>query len=122
MLQCFSQQELSLLSISNSPDVHRNSLLTSTSVYSLGENEHWSQKVLAGGKWQVNGLSQGAMPATIPTGKAEGLGTTWPWLSPNSFFSSLHLPSLFLGLWEPEPIHFSQRAQVRAVKGCYQQQ
>ena len=38
----------SCLSISNSPGTHRNSLLTSTSVCNLGENEHWSQKVLAG--------------------------------------------------------------------------
>lgn len=115
-LQCFSQQELPFLSMGNSPDMHRNSLLTSTSVCNLGENEHWSWKILAGGERQENGLSQGATPASIPIGKAEGLGTASPWLSPNSFFPSLCLLPFSLGLWEAEPIHLSQRAWVRAVK------
>lgn len=102
----------SCFSISSSLAMHRNSLLTSASVCNLGENELWSQKVLVGGKWQVNGLSQGVMPALIPTGKQKRLALALPKLP----FSSVHLPS------GSELIHLSQRAQVRAVKGCYQQQ
>lgn len=37
-------------------------------------------------------------------------------------FSCLHLPFLSSGLWDAEQLHLSQRAWLRAVKGCYQPQ
>lgn len=39
---------------------------------------------------------------------------------PKLIFSCLHLPFLSLGLWEAELLHLSQRACLRALKGCYQ--